>query len=928
MYWTDFDDPQRATRPFFNGPGTTALNASTLDSDIFPGAATANEVNTAPGDSGSPLLTTAFGRQASLGVLSQGSRFFYESLGNPNDNFIRACQNTNVGTNFSCLGSASGYNPLFLFWDQIVVNNPYKYVTTAAGDGEWTDAARWTQELDPLYMVLAGSTLVNGLPTTPALGVSSAAANVGTINANPSPAASCAFLGTCPPTGGTTEPQPDTVGLPGQQTMAGTVNLKNGDGDPQVLDPVPQALIGGTNDPQVLDPVAEAVVTGNPTTTANSDTTLPGNPPSQPMTTALWSSGTLIPVNSGALTGPGSTNFVPNNTNGTAGLQNSTRFFEVNLRSAGTTFLTGTTVTIDRLNVRGASSGLNIRSGAQLTTTISSYVDAGTLTVNGGFSTTNLFVLGGKVMGAGTITGNLVNTAGAIAPGNSIGTLNVTGPYSQGLGGILDVEMTTGASDVLAVSGNATLAGTVRFTQFGAAPTLGQTNNFLTTGGTVSGRFTSVQDLLPGALFPVLTYGSNFVSVTIADFCSFASGPVETPVCTALNSSAVQSDPDMIPAIGALQTLDSASLSQALEALSPTRANAQAMTAFSTGDLLRGQFANRAYSLLGASGDGSVAQIDLARTQLASVGQSSEALASAATAALAASAAAASDIDLGNGYGLFFSGDVAIFETEQAGGIGTDKADAAALTAGIDHSDGQGLVAGLAVSYLQSTVAQDYGLGGGTSSDGVALSAYASMDQGALSADLYASGAWHSFETERTLILAPFINGIASGETDASQIQLGASVGYDLMSASWMSLGAVGGLHYINVDIDAYTETGVGALGAAVNARSIDSLKSQLGGEMALHLEPGNKSLVPMLRVVWNHEFMNDPLVVTSGFAGAPGATFSAPGPDLGTDWATVGFGVQGQVGTDTNFYLRVQKDIGRDGAERHEVSAAARFGF
>ncbi len=926
LYWADFDDPQRATRPFFNGPGADTVCPATnancrLDHDPFPGAAVSGEGITAAGDSGSPLATSAFGRQVSLGVLSQGSRFFYESIGNPDDNFVRF-------TGFSNFGTVAGYNPLFLFWDQIVVNNPYKYVTTAAGDGEWTDAARWTQELDPLYMVLAGSTLVNGLPTTPALGVSSAAANVGTINANPSPAASCAFLGTCPPTGGTTEPQPDTVGLPGQQTMAGTVNLKNGDGDPQVLDPVPQALIGGTNDPQVLDPVAEAVVTGNPTTTANSDTTLPGNPPSQPMTTALWSSGTLIPVNSGALTGPGSTNFVPNNTNGTAGLQNSTRFFEVNLRSAGTTFLTGTTVTIDRLNVRGASSGLNIRSGAQLTTTISSYVDAGTLTVNGGFSTTNLFVLGGKVMGAGTITGNLVNTAGAIAPGNSIGTLNVTGPYSQGLGGILDVEMTTGASDVLAVSGNATLAGTVRFTQFGAAPTLGQTNNFLTTGGTVSGRFTSVQDLLPGALFPVLTYGSNFVSVTIADFCSFASGPVETPVCTALNSSAVQSDPDMIPAIGALQTLDSASLSQALEALSPTRANAQAMTAFSTGDLLRGQFANRAYSLLGASGDGSVAQIDLARTQLASVGQSSEALASAATAALAASAAAASDIDLGNGYGLFFSGDVAIFETEQAGGIGTDKADAAALTAGIDHSDGQGLVAGLAVSYLQSTVAQDYGLGGGTSSDGVALSAYASMDQGALSADLYASGAWHSFETERTLILAPFINGIASGETDASQIQLGASVGYDLMSASWMSLGAVGGLHYINVDIDAYTETGVGALGAAVNARSIDSLKSQLGGEMALHLEPGNKSLVPMLRVVWNHEFMNDPLVVTSGFAGAPGATFSAPGPDLGTDWATVGFGVQGQVGTDTNFYLRVQKDIGRDGAERHEVSAAARFGF
>lgn len=969
MYWTDFDDPQRATRPFFNGPGTTALNASTLDADIFPGAATSNEVNTAPGDSGSPLLTTAFGRQASLGVLSQGSRFFFESLGNENDNFIRACQNTNVGSNFSCLGSASGYNPLFLFWDQIVVNNPYKYVQATAGDGEWTNASRWVQELDPLYAVLSGTTLVNGLPVTPALGVSSAAANVGTVRANPSPPALCAFTGTCPPTGGTSQPAPGVVTLSGDQTMVGTVNLKDGDGSPQVLDPVPQALIGGANDPQVLNPTAEAATTGGTTSPLAVDTTLPGNPigatiqanqalpgqvtltgeelvggltsntalpgaegpigpTDQALTTALWSSGTLIPVGSGALTGPGTTNFVPDNTNGTAGLQNSTRFFEVNLRNAGTTFLTGTTVTIDRLSVRGASSGLNIRSGAQLNTTISSYVDAGTLTVNGGFSTTNLFVLGGKVMGAGTITGNLVHTAGTVAPGNSIGTLNVTGPYSQGLGGILEVEMAAGASDVLAVTGNATLAGTVRFTQFGAAPTLGQTNNFITTGGTVSGRFTSVQDLLPGALFPVLTYGSNFVSVTVADFCSFASGPVQTPVCQALNSSAVQTDPDMIPALGGLQALDSASLSQALGALSPTRANAQAMTAFTTGDLLRGQFANRAYSLLGAAGEGEVAQIDLARTQLASASQSSEALAAAATAALAASAAAASDIDLGNGYGLFFAGDVAIFETDQAGGIGTDKADAAALTAGIDHSDGHGLVAGLAVSYLQSTVAQDYGLGGSTSSDGMAISAYASIDQGALSADVYASGAWHSYETERTLLLAPFIKGIASGETDASQIQLGAAFGYDLAAADWMRLAAIGGLHYINVDIDAYTETGVGPLGAAVNARSIDSLKSQLGGEMAIHLDPNSKALVPMLRVVWNHEFMNDPLVVTSGFAGAPGATFTAPGPDLGTDWATVGFGVQGQVGADTNFYLRVQKDIGRDGAEHHEVSAAARFGF
>jgi hypothetical protein len=37
---------------------------------------------------------------------------------------------------------------------------------------------------------------------------------------------------------------------------------------------------------------------------------------------------------------------------------------------------------------------------------------------------------------------------------------------------------------------------------------------------------------------------------------------------------------------------------------------------------------------------------------------------------------------------------------------------------------------------------------------------------------------------------------------------------------------------------------------------------------------------------------------------------------------------VSGKVGTNTNFYLRVQQDVGREGEAKHEVSAAARFGF
>jgi outer membrane autotransporter protein len=895
LYWADFDDPLRATRPFFAGPGTLAN--STLDFDVFPGNAVTGEAITAAGDSGSPLVTTAFGRAASLGVLSQGSRFFHDSIGNTDDNFVRTPAFSNYGT-------TAGYNPLFLFWDQIVVNNPYKYVTTAAGDGEWTDATRWTQELDPLYMILSGGVMVNGLPTTPALGSSDGATNVGTITPNPVPPATCAFTATCIPGAGSGDPADVMAPLRSDVIMPGEMSLE---GEVALADPV------------IVDEVV-----------------IPGTPTSEAQVTAPWSSGTLIPVNSGALTGPGSTNFVPQNTNGTAGIQNSANFFEVNLRAAGTTFLTGTTVEIDRLSIRGASSGLNIRAGATLNTTISSFVDAGTLTVNGAFNPRALSIFGGRVHGTGNIStlAGITNAGGTVAPGNSIGTLTFTGNYVQGAGGLLEIELTNGASDVLAVTGNATLGGTVSFMPFGPSPLEGQSYIFLTTGGTITGQFGIVRDLLPGALFPVVTYSSNFARVTLRSLCTEATGPIQDPACDAISDPSVQADPDMQAAIAGLQALAVVQpdlLGQALEALNPTRAHAQAMVGLSSGDLLRNQFGRRTHDLMGETLDDSdVAQADMARAQLASLTPSAEMLASAAAAALdeAGGASAPSNVDLANGYAMFFAADVALTDTDQPADLGVDEADVAALTAGLDHHDGSGFTLGAALSYLQANVSQEYGLGGRTSSDGVALSGYGTWQRDLLYADAFVSGAWHSFETKRTLLVAPFTTATATGETDASQTQAGLTLGYGLNKNAGTSFGVVGGLYYLSMDIDGYTETGAGALSAVLPSRTIDSFKTQLGGEVAFRLDAENDALVPIVRLVWNHEFEDGALVTSAGFAGAPATTFTTPGPDLGSDWATLGVGLSGRVSDSTSFYFRYQHDIGRDGQQNQEVSAAARMSF
>lgn len=143
LYQLDFDNPARQ-------PGTV----TNFDFDIFRGAALPNEGTTAGGDSGGPLIVDqAFDRQVVAGVLSGGSRFFSAQP-------------------FSSYGTSSFYQPLFMFWDKIVENNPYVYASAKAGNGEWTDPNHWVQRMDPNYTVIRNGALEVGLPDARGVGVS------------------------------------------------------------------------------------------------------------------------------------------------------------------------------------------------------------------------------------------------------------------------------------------------------------------------------------------------------------------------------------------------------------------------------------------------------------------------------------------------------------------------------------------------------------------------------------------------------------------------------------------------------------------------------------------------------------------------------------------------------------------------------------
>lgn len=133
---------------------------------------------------------------------------------------------------------------------------------------------------------------------------------------------------------------------------------------------------------------------------------------------------------------------------------------------------------------------------------------------------------GGMLSGSGSITGDVINTS-VVAPGNPLGTLHVTGNYSQTQESSLQVEIAgaaAGQRDLLEIAGNATLAGSLDVKLVGSAlDTLRSSSqiSFLTASAQISGQFAN---LPAGSRVPVADGLASFAisyqdhAVVLGDF--------------------------------------------------------------------------------------------------------------------------------------------------------------------------------------------------------------------------------------------------------------------------------------------------------------------------------------------------------------------------------------------------------------------------
>lgn len=170
-------------------------------------------------------------------------------------------------------------------------------------------------------------------------------------------------------------------------------------------------------------------------------------------------------------------------------------------------------------------------------------VEEGLLILNGSVADSALVTPGGILTGTGTVSRNLVNV-GTVIPGNTVGTLNVGGNYTQ-TSGILIINIVNPTSLGFINTNTANLDGTLQVVGLSNfTPQLGQAITFLTATGGVSGTFSNVSRVNL-SLTPYVKYLPNSVEIVFGPSLSSFPAAWHETIFTSVNQNNIRLERQM-----------------------------------------------------------------------------------------------------------------------------------------------------------------------------------------------------------------------------------------------------------------------------------------------------------------------------------------------------------------------------------------------
>ncbi|MBS0272666.1 MAG: autotransporter domain-containing protein [Proteobacteria bacterium] len=223
-------------------------------------------------------------------------------------------------------------------------------------------------------------------------------------------------------------------------------------------------------------------------------------------------------------------------------------------------------------------------------------VNQGTFALNGSLPNSEVFVAqGATIMGNGNMNSLAVN--GIVAPGNSIGKITVATTFTMTPTATYQAEIDgSGATDLIAVGGAASLAGTLQVSGTNLSQFKNQTFTILTANGGVGGAFANLTSL--SRLKYTVQYLANAVNITINNLQDFgdAFGPTNTSNAartaryfdTFANSTVPGSDLEGIIKLldGLLDVGDVAGTKHAFSQIQPSQYRELGMLSFTNNELV------------------------------------------------------------------------------------------------------------------------------------------------------------------------------------------------------------------------------------------------------------------------------------------------------------------------------------------------------
>jgi outer membrane autotransporter protein len=531
----------------------------------------------------------------------------------------------------------------------------------------------------------------------------------------------------------------------------------------------------------------------------------------------------------------------------------------INFALGGGTFTYGSAFSITGVNQLNVNSGLVILEGANSATNVA--INGGTLEVgdasNPGamLTATNSLTVaaGGTLEGHGTVVGNIAIPSGAtLAPGGSIGTLNVTGNLSLAAGSFYQIAVTAaGQNSKTVATGTAAIAG-------GTVEVMEQPGNYppsfkytiLTANGGVNGTFTNaVSDF--AFLIPVLSYDADDAFLTLNRNPTFFQSQAQTANQRSA-AAALDASPLGSAIVQPLLFQTTAVVRQAFDALSgEIHGSVQSvliddslyMRQAILGRLRQAGYAH-APDVMGALGfDGPV-----------TVAGPSESL------ALGYAPAPGFPVKVLPGAAPALGSDVTFWSQGVGawGHIGGDgnaaeaQRNLAGFFSGFDARFGEFARIGLVGGYTNSSVSVD-ARSSSAGIDTAYLGAYAGANVGAFNLRAGAAYGFHSIDTSRNIVFPGFFDS-ARAQYGGGTGQVFGEVGYGVALGRFAA-EPFAGLAWVHLQTGGFAEIGgAAALNGAGNTDDVGY--STLGGRLATsYLLPNGMALIPRLSAAWQHAF-------------------------------------------------------------------------